>query len=486
MDAEIPIEEMFQYRALFVAAFDELHGAVVEKVRNPVVYLSAHYDYPLMSQLDSGFPSFRKAGPYDDKSPRNYVGAVRPNTLAGLLTDHQPPKEDFPHGSKLADFLLSHGIGDRLRRGLSIAIDEITGARVERLVGDAVERYLHIYGVDAAISAERRDPLISQLINGTIYRSLELTLIVPIAMTHFEIGHFSLTPSSYITRLPKSIQLARARMNTIGSGAESMVVGAATHAFVQNGWGLEVDSVDEISLSLSRASESARDATDSFFGALRIATGVRTGYSQIVWLPRKWAVGYFCDLPPIYGTALRQYPNEFDEYGWVREGAGVSTSALHDVRRVYRAVLDNKSEAVRLALKRLNGCLTRSDIADAILDGTIGLELLLGDDQNQSLSYKLRLRAGALARRYGGKDRSARDVAIQVKRVYERRSAIVHGKRKKDTRKVSEPVDTRFDEDRRTASDLLRFVLDTLLTHPEYQSPSKIDEDLLLGGGAQA
>jgi hypothetical protein len=34
--------------------------------------------------------------------------------------------------------------------------------------------------------------------------------------------------------------------------------------------------------------------------------------------------------------------------------------------------------------------------ADAILEGTIGLELLLGDDQNQSLSYRLRLRAARL------------------------------------------------------------------------------------------
>jgi hypothetical protein len=135
---------------------------------------------------------------------------------------------------------------------------------------------------------------------------------------------------------------------------------------------------------------------------------------------------------------------------------------------------------VRLALKRLNGCLTRTDAADAILDGTIGLELLLGDDQNQSLSYKLRLRAAALAILHA--DRSAKEVASKVKRLYEARSAIVHGRRRKRSKKASEPADTSHFRDRLIASDLLRFVLDVLVTHPEYQDPSKIDEGILLRG----
>ncbi|ARM88984.1 hypothetical protein RHEC894_CH02697 [Rhizobium sp. CIAT894] len=483
-DAEVRLEEIQRYKALFVAAFDELHRAVIERVRKPDTYLTPHYDYPVMSQLQSGFPSFREAGGFDEKSPRNYVGALLPNTIALALMGSKRPKEGLTHGSEFADFLKKHAIGDRLRHGAYTAEDDLITWRAERLVAEAVERYFHLYGLDAEISANRRDLLISGLIGGTINRSFDLTLIVPIAMTQFNVRNFRLTPTSYIMRLPKRLQLARARMNTIGSGAEASVMGAATHAFVQNGWALGVDSVGGVERSLGSASEGVRDAADSFFGALRIATGVRTGYSQIVWLPRKWALTYFCDLPPVYGTALRQYPDEFDDYGWVREGARVNTSALQDVRRIYRAVVDNNSEAVRLALKRLNGCLTRSDPADAILDGTIGLELLLGDDQNQSLSYKLRLRAGALAARYGGKERSARDVAALVKNVYDRRSAIVHGKRKKGSRKASEPADTRYENERLVASELLRFVLNTLLTHPEYQSPSKIDEDLLLGGEA--
>jgi hypothetical protein len=353
---------------------------------------------------------------------------------------------------------------------------------VEHLVGDAVERYLHLYGLNALVDPRRRVTIIRPLLFGTIVPSLDLRLVVPIAMTNFEVDHFSLTETTYIARIPKRLQLARARMSTLGSGAVRMVVGAATHAFVSKGWSLEVDKIDEVRRSLSQSSANVLDAVDSFFGALRVVTGVDTGYAQLLWVPRGWALDYFCDLTPVYGTTLRRYPSEYDNYRWTGFGASVSAEHLNEVRRVYRAVVSSQSEAIRLALNRLNGCLTRTDAVDAILDGTIGLEVLLGDDQTQSLSYKLRLRAAALALLHADPAYPAAEVASKVKQLYEARSAIVHGRRKKRSKKASEPEDTRNAKERLIASDLLRFVLNVLLTNPEYQDPAKIDEGLLLRG----
>jgi hypothetical protein len=262
-----------------------------------------------------------------------------------------------------------------------------------------------------------------------------------------------------------------------------MVVGAATHAFVSKEWSLDVDKIDEVQRSLNQSSSNVLDAIDSFFGALRIVTGINTGYAQLLWVPKRWSLEYFCDLTPVYGTTLRRYPGEYDNYGWAASGAMVSAEQLTEVRRVYRAVVSSQSEAIRLALSRLNGCLTRSDAVDAILDGTIGLELLLGDDQNQSLSYKLRLRAAALALLRADPAYPAAEVASKVKRLYEARSAIVHGRRKKRSKRAAEPADTSNVNERLLASDLLRFVLNVLLTNPEYQDdPTKIDEGLLLRG----
>jgi hypothetical protein len=301
-------------------------------------------------------------------------------------------------------------------------------------------------------------------------------------MTHFEAGHFRLSETSYITKIPKNLQLARARVKSFGSGATSMVVGAATHAFVSNDWSLDAIAVEEVWKSLSQSSPNLLDAVDSFFGALRVATGISTGYAQMLWVPRGWALEYFCELTPVYGMTLRRYPSDYDNYRWSRPGDMVTTDHLKEVRRIYAAVLANQSEAMRLSISRLNGCLTRDDAADAILDGTIGLELLLGDDQSQSLSYKLRLRAAALAILHGDSAYSAAEVASKVKRLYEARSAIVHGRRKKSSKKASEPAEFSHSEERLLASDLLRFVLNVLLMSPEYQDPARIDAGLLLRG----
>jgi hypothetical protein len=475
-------EELQGYISHFAAAFDELHQAVVQQTKTPGQYIGPHHDYPIMSILDSGFPSFHEVGFYKDTAPRDYVSTTRPRGLIGLLGGYQRPEVGFPRGAELAEFLRTHDIGKRLNLSKQVYNGKMLDWPVDNLVGDAVERYLHLHGLATPINPKSRQDVLMPLVFGTIWRSLNLRLVVPITMAHFEVDHFPLSETAYITRIPKKLQLARARMSTLGTGAVQMVVGAATHAFVSNGWHLDVDDIHEVPRSLNRSSPNVLDAIDSFFGALRVATGISAGYAQMLWVPRKWALNYFCDLTPVYGATLRQYPSHYDDYGWTRQGATVTAEQLKEVQRIYRAVVASNSEAVRLALRRLNVCLIRTDAADAILDGTIGLELLLGDDQNQSLSYKLRLRSGALARLHADSTRSAVDIAAKVKRLYKVRSSIVHGLRKKGSKRASESTDMSHSEDRAVASDLLRFVLETLLTHPEYQDPTKIDEDLLLCG----
>ncbi|MBY5803447.1 HEPN domain-containing protein [Rhizobium ruizarguesonis] len=152
---------------------------------------------------------------------------------------------------------------------------------------------------------------------------------------------------------------------------------------------------------------------------------------------------------------------------------------MEDVRRLYNLILGRREERVAIALKRLNSCMTRDDAVDAILDATIGLEVLLGDQENQALSYKLRLRAGALARLSG--TRKPADVVASVKKIYEVRSAIVHGlKTKKPKKRLLEPEAGPFAAERAAAADMLRFAIDLLLEHPVYLDPLKIDADLLI------
>ena len=125
--------------------------------------------------------------------------------------------------------------------------------------------------------------------------------------------------------------------------------------------------------------------------------------------------------------------------------------------------------------------MTRDDDVDAILDATIGLEVLLGDpDESQALAFKLRMRAGALAV-FMSKGQSSGEVFETMKVVYEARSAIVHGHIRKPRRKrLLVPEEERYASERDLATDLLRSILDVLLEFPHYLNPANIDRELLL------
>ena len=195
-------DEVRRYLQLFAAAFDELHSAVVRQVNKPGQYIRPHHDYPAMSKLDSGFPSFHESGFHQDSSPRDYVSTVRPRGLLGILGGLDLPVLDFPKGAELASFLRTHEIGKRLGRARFVYKDVVSNQPIDQLVGDAVERYLHLYGLNAPIEPKRRDAVIRPLVFGTIWRNLDVRLVVPITMTRFEVDHFSLTETTYIARMP--------------------------------------------------------------------------------------------------------------------------------------------------------------------------------------------------------------------------------------------------------------------------------------------
>jgi len=461
------------YRA-FEAAFDELHAAVLEKIGNPGQYFSPHHDYPIMSRMDSGFPIFHEHGFYKDKTPRNYVGAFRPTSLLGAFM-HVRPEKEFPEGAKLISLLKEDEFGKRFYQ-LDLPF---SGHDVDGMVATAVERYLHVYGTGPLNFANRRKVL-HRILMGVIRDDYPVTVMVPIALTHFAADRFRLSRNAYLACIPSGLQLARSRMDRRGSGAVAGVVSAATHAYVSTDWSMPASTIRGVRDGLNDPSQNVLEEIDIFFAALRAATGAITGYAQVCMVPRRWSVGYYVDLPPVFGATYRRYPNSFDNYGWTGSGQSVVTAReLEDVRRLYNLILGRQEERVAIALKRLNSCMTRDDAVDAILDATIGLEVLLGDQENQALSYKLRLRAGALARLSG--TRKPSEVVASVKKIYEVRSAIVHGlKTKKPKKRLLEPEAEPYVAERAAAADMLRFVIDILLEHPVYLDPLKIDADLLI------
>lgn len=469
------LEMVEKFVDLFEEAFDELHAAVLEKLENPNQYLSIHYDYPQMRTGDAGFPTFSETGTYGKAGRKNYTQTVRGTGLLGLLMMGKDEKQ-LPSIVKLTEFLQSNDLGKKFIYHLT---DKVSEFSVHSMVSSTVESYFQRFGT-GPLDKKLRWRAIEKMVMGCLIDQAYLKLIVPIALTHFDVDHYRLTDTAYITRIPKKIQLSRARMDMRGSGAVKHVVGAATHAFVSTSWSVEVTTRDQLRHSLNDPPRNVLDEADLFFAALRGATGAKTGYAQIAFMPTNGVVDVYCDLPTIYGATYRRYPSEFDQYGWVYGGQPrITKEQMADVKRLYNLILERPEDRVRLALKRLNTCMSRDDAMDAILDATIALEILLGDTKGEAIAYKIRMRAAALAAQQG--DRKATEVSAAVKKVYEVRSRIVHGSTSTKKAKQVVPDEDRFVAERDAAIEILRFILKCLLENPRYLKPEKIDEELLLG-----
>lgn len=202
-------EGLSVYIEKFEAAFDELHEMTVRYAMASNRFLTGHHDYPTMSILNSGFPIFHELGFYDVAAPRDYVGSLRPGGLRSIFIGKKPREVKTPKSTELAEFLENNDIGSRLTLRTVSSGSEIFRWQIEQLVGDAVERYLHLFGLAAPIDAKRRRSTLLPIIIGTLANPLGLRRVVPIAITKFDVDHFRLSDRAYIMRIPKKLQLAR-------------------------------------------------------------------------------------------------------------------------------------------------------------------------------------------------------------------------------------------------------------------------------------
>lgn len=251
---------------LFEKAFDELHAIVFEKTSNPYHYFSNHHDYPRCSTTESGFPFFNETGFYEKNARKNYVGSVRPGGILGMLTI--PSNwEAAPKLTELVDFLDSDEIGEHFRQ------NDTSKWEVEKLIQQAVESYFQKFGLGPLDPIKRRK-ILAPIINSAFAGSVELRIVVPIALTHFERDRLRLSRTAYITRIPGGIQLSRARMDLRGSGAGKQVVGAATHAFVSTGWSVEFNTNVEARRSMNNPSKNVLDEVELFLRRSELQPGL--------------------------------------------------------------------------------------------------------------------------------------------------------------------------------------------------------------------
>jgi len=123
----------------------------------------------------------------------------------------------------------------------------------------------------------------------------------------------------------------------------------------------------------------------------------------------------------------------------------------------------------------------RRDESDSILDVTIGLEALLVPDSRSESTYKLAMRAAALCKLEPFEGYAPERIFSMCKRIYDFRSAVVHGGDKIEKERMIKIEDGKELLAVVLGANLLRHVILSLCKRPDYFKPENLDNSLLEG-----
>lgn len=483
------------YEVLKAAVSDGLR--FVQEIESQNKYIERYMDFPKLEYFDSGLPRFSKSFK-DEEIPKNYgsifvlsEGELKASTYRGVvLAESIASWKSFWDLARVDSYLRRYWEPDEIFKKLDEqpwAKDLHAKLDIYGVIKDLVDRYIHIKG-QFQFDEELFRPIYAEWERATFLPILPIEVLIPLIFVTFSFDSKNLEGNITIERMSEGLQLARNTRTSITSSAHDSVIGAATHALVLRGWQVEnkIKRDRERPLYEPSAFSPVIPRIDNFLASIRAVSGVDTGYSQLLARPCGWADKWTAALPPIYAVSVRAYPDRFDNFGWLRVPPTISEDACVSAGEIYKAITETPTNSLSLAARRLNAAFMRGTEEDSILDVTIGLEALLGDNSKTEMTHKLAMRLAALCKIESFKGHSPGDVFRYCKQVYDYRSAVAHGASKVEKKRVISLKKEETIPAVKLGMDLLSFAIRVLSRNRPYVDPSKLDMFLLENAGSKS
>lgn len=430
-----------------------------------------------MSWFESGFPHLatyasEKVPRYRDAYQRIERDSKRVNfgELESFKALQDYCLETEPIGTR---FSVGHPTGDLREKWIRISAD--------LFADQLMERFLHLHDSEEPADALLL-PIYLALEAPAFDQVLTFDVVVPVVLTHFEgIENVKVSDRLSLRKLSDAEHLARWPLGTrTTESVNDLVLSAATHAFV---WTDHEVSADEWAQRHSNAiAPIPWHEIDVAFDALRVLTGFRTGYAQVIFDPKGWVEDYTADLPPlIRGPLVRRYPETLENWGWIRKAPSVTHEQFVDVAETLR-VLSGDSH-LQMAARRFSASLLRSEEDDSVVDLCTCLEILLTDDTKTEVLHKLRLRAAAVCARHSP-GANARVIFQWVSDVYALRSYLLHGSKSRKKKPEDHLRKIRSGSEELRTVDVARWIAQSVLRWTIAQGhlvpADQIDKELIL------
>lgn len=433
-----------------------------------------HIDYPTMSYFEGGFPSFSKS---------NYEKIDYSSFLTEEIIKSNPQFKEY------SDYVLSNlQLCDHFKIGQSAPESRKSKERMMQawndgytyyLLGSFCDSYIHLYSFEFD---EFNFEFMSSLFLLSLAPEVEIDIFIPILLVNFESDEIKLANNLCIQKIPTDVQLSRNQKTSYTNSAHTAVVGAANYAIVLKNWSIKSASEDSRSTILHDI-EGYRDAlsiADQVFTALRIAIPhIDTGYAQVLSVPTNWQSSFNADIIQTFVASEKSYPAYFENYGWRKQSDSIPSAMDDLIRSCYEKLL--VSPSLDLASSRLNkACLNRRH-DDAIIDIAIALESILTTDSKAEIGYRLATRAALLVKQQPFLNYSASQVFALCKKIYDFRSSVVHGDKKRQlaSRKI-EIIAGEVIETNEIAIQFLSHILKIVSANKDLSGPKDFDNLLFL------
>ena len=449
----------------------------IEKIKN-IDYLAdyavpTHFNWVKVSYEENGLPNFHELGflngerDFSSFVSRGNGGKIDPGQIDSYIAlgEYGMSDQEFQRAA----------LPDRKNSN-----DDIFKFITQRLANSIVERYMHLFS-DQDFTPELCRTLYLPLERRIYQRDLQIKIIIPIIFLNFDFDEFQLADNAQVIKMTNELQMGRAQTKFSGYDAiDQGALAGSTHALVLDNWSFHNDNYWS-SVSVIQ-SNNIMDIIERFFASIRMVRNVDTGYAQLIQLAVDWANDYVVNLPEISYELIRAYPPILQKRSLSNiDRPVISLNEMEEIAKVYSLLMHDDHSSLTIAVKRINACYLRSSDEDSIIDTTIAMEALFGDDENQEMTHKLALRMAALSSLDERHERSAFDIFKDTKMIYKFRSKVVHGRKGKEIDKVrfiNHPTGKVPAVE--VALTNLRQAIRVFAESPQFLNPELIDKTLLL------
>lgn len=340
-----------------------------------------------------------------------------------------------------------------------------------------LEQYIYLYSKEE-INDDKLRNLVYDLFMQWFCEKLFVSICVPLLMVSFEKNELEIDEDNRVRKMTEQEMLSCFYIGGYGSYSELQVVEEANYILEFRNYLVNNLPLSTFDYHLD-IDAFPIERINKWFVALRIITDIESGYARVFAKTTDWGLGK-CNLVSVSGARAWGFNYKYvSDKLWDKPIPVVSKDQFERVKKLFIFFDNNKQNSLNVALQRMNNAYLRSSDQDAIIDTVIALEALVNSDGSGEITYKVSIRTACILSEVSECTYSAEEIYETVKKIYNYRSKIVHGKSTKANVNEIKTKDICVNNALASSLEILKYLILAIYENPRLLKSDYIDQYIL-------